>query len=108
MSVFSARRALIVLVAALSLGVAGPAAAIDDYAGSGTPSAAAMGVDVALVRPLSLGATALGAGLFVVSLPFSLLGMNVGDAGRRLVVEPGKYTFVRPLGDFEANSPAPR
>ena len=105
MTVFSARRALIVLVAALGLGLAGPASAIDDYASAGTPSAAAMGVDMVLVRPVSLVATALGAGLFVVSLPFSLLGMNVDDAGRRLIVEPGKYTFVRPLGDFQQSSP---
>ncbi|GAB3674432.1 hypothetical protein [Salinisphaera aquimarina] len=108
MSVFSARRALIVFVAALGIGLANPAAAIDDYASSGPPSAAAMGVDVALVRPFSLAATVLGTGLFVVALPFSLLGMNVGEAGERLVVEPAKYTFVRPLGNFQANSPAPR
>lgn len=105
MTVFSVRRALIVLVFALSLGLAGPAAAIDDYAAPGAPSAAAMGVDAVLIRPVSLVATAVGAGLFVVSLPFSLLGMNVKDAGRRLVVEPGKYTFVRPLGNFQASSP---
>lgn len=106
MSVLSARRALVVVVMALGLGLAGPAAAIDDYADPGTPSAAAMGVDMILVRPVSLAATAVGAGLFVVSLPFSLLGMNPGDAGNRLVVEPGKYTFVRPLGNFQASSPA--
>ena len=105
MSVFSARRALIVVVAALGLGLANPAAAIDDYAEPGTPSAAAMGVDMLLVRPVSLAATAVGTGLFVVSLPFSLLGMNTGDAADRLVVEPGKYTFVRPLGNFQASSP---
>lgn len=106
MTVFSLRRALVVLVAAFAIAVATPATAIDDYANPGPPSAAAMGVDMALVRPFSLAATVLGTGLFVVSLPFSLLGMNVGEAGKRLVVEPGKYTFVRPLGDFQASSPA--
>ncbi|MES1950406.1 MULTISPECIES: hypothetical protein [unclassified Salinisphaera] len=105
MSVFSARRALIVVVAALGLGLANPAAAIDDYAEPGKPSAAAMGVDALLVRPVSLAATVVGTGLFVVSLPFSLLGMNAGDAADRLVKEPGKYTFVRPLGNFQENSP---
>lgn len=105
MSVFSARRALIVVVAVLGLGLTNPAAAIDDYADPGRPSAAAMGVDAVLVRPVSLAATALGTGLFVVSLPFSLLGMNVDEAGSRLIVEPGKYTFARPLGDFQQSSP---
>ncbi|MES1924521.1 hypothetical protein [Salinisphaera sp. T31B1] len=106
MTVFSLRRALIVLVAALGLGLANPAAAIDDYANPGPPSAAAMTVDLALVRPFSLAATAVGTGVFLVSLPFSLLGMNTGEAGNRLVVEPARYTFTRPLGDFQANSPA--
>lgn len=106
MTIFSARRAFIAFVATVGLGLANPAAAIDDYASAGTPSAAAMGTDAVLVRPVSLAATAVGAGLFVVSLPFSLLGMNVGEAGNRLVVEPAKYTFVRPLGNFQAQSPA--
>lgn len=59
-----------------------------------------MAADVLLVRPLSLVATVAGTGLFVVSLPFSLLGQNTGDAADRLIVTPGEYTFVRPLGEF--------
>lgn len=105
MTVVFVRRALIVFVAALGLGLANPAAAIDDYASGGTPSATAMGVDAVLVRPLSLATTIVGTGVFVISLPFSALGMNVGDAGRRLVVEPAQYTFTRPLGNFQAASP---
>jgi len=31
-------------------------------------------------------------------LPFSLLGGNVVEAGKALVVEPVKFTFFRPLG----------
>lgn len=106
MNRFSTRRVLIALVAAVCLGLANPAVAVDDYAEPGTPSAAAMGVDMVLVRPVSLASTAVGTGLFLVSLPFSLLGMNVSDAGKRLVGEPAKYTFVRPLGDFQASDPA--
>ena len=37
---------------------------------------------------------------FVVMLPFSLLGGNVGESAEKLVVEPAKYTFTRPLGDL--------
>ncbi|MCG6908899.1 MAG: hypothetical protein LJE94_02105 [Deltaproteobacteria bacterium] len=59
-----------------------------------------MMVDALLVRPLGIVATILGAGLFVVSLPFSLLGRNVGEAGTKLVADPAKFTFVRPLGEF--------
>ena len=59
-----------------------------------------MVVDALIVRPLGIIATILGAGLFVISIPFSLLGSNVGEAGDKLVVRPAKFTFVRPLGEF--------
>lgn len=87
----------LVLVCAVG---APPALAAGSYAAS-TPSAAAMGVDVLLIRPVSLVATVLGTGLFVISLPFSLLGQNVDEAAAALVGEPAAYTFLRPLGDFE-------
>lgn len=85
---------------ALALVGAPPVLAAGAYAAS-TPSAAAMGVDVLLIRPVSLVATVLGTGLFVISLPFSLLGQNVDEAAAALVGEPAAYTFLRPLGDFE-------
>jgi hypothetical protein len=56
--------------------------------------------DTVMVRPLTLIGTAVGVVTFVVTLPFSALGGNVGDAGQILVVDPAKYTFVRPLGVF--------
>jgi hypothetical protein len=59
-----------------------------------------MAFDALVVRPLSFAGTVLGSALFVVSLPFSALGGNVDGAGHRLVVEPGEFTFERPLGDF--------
>ena len=62
------------------------------------PPGMEMAGDVLLVRPLSLVATVVGAGLFVVSLPFSALGGNVGEAGDTLVVTPFKSTFMRCLG----------
>jgi len=40
----------------------------------------------------------IGAGVFVVSLPFTALGGGVGDAGQALVVDPAKAAFVRCLG----------
>lgn len=77
-----------------------PAVSVADVGMGESPSAAAMGFDVLLVRPLGLVSTVAGAGLFVVSLPFSVLGMNTGEAAVRLVGEPAKFTFVRPLGEF--------
>jgi len=77
------------------------AAAFDDYTTvDAKPTGAEMLADFVLVRPLMLVSTVLTTATFVVSLPFSLLGGNVGDAAKSLVVEPAKYTFVRPLGQM--------
>ena len=63
-----------------------------------TPKAYAMLGDLIIARPLLIGATAIGAVAFVVSLPFTALGGNVAEAGEALVLEPGKEAFVRCLG----------
>ncbi|TIH10171.1 multidrug transporter [Pseudomonas leptonychotis] len=62
------------------------------------PKAFSMIGDLLIARPLLIGATAIGAVAFVVSLPFTAAGGNIGEAGRALVVEPGKEAFVRCLG----------
>lgn len=63
-----------------------------------TPSAAAMVFDGLIVRPLTLVATVIGSALWVVTLPFSALGGNAGEAADVLVLSPAKATFVRCLG----------
>jgi len=62
------------------------------------PKGYAMVGDLIIARPLLIGATAIGAAAFIVSLPFTALGGNVGEAAQSLVVEPGKEAFVRCLG----------
>jgi hypothetical protein len=64
------------------------------------PSYGTMVVDGLLVRPLGLVATVFGVAAWVVTLPFSALGGNVGEATEDLIVEPARFTFVRPLGDL--------
>ena len=64
------------------------------------PTGGTMLADAFMVRPFMLVGTILGTATFVVTLPFSLLGGNVGEAGKKLVVEPAAYTFVRPLGEL--------
>lgn len=54
--------------------------------------------DLIIGRPLLLAATGLGTGIFLASLPFSLLGGNVKEAANTLVVGPARQTFVRCLG----------
>ena len=62
------------------------------------PPAYAMLGDLLIARPLLVVATVIGAGAFVVSLPFTALGGGIGDAGEALVVAPAKAAFVRCLG----------
>lgn len=62
------------------------------------PSALAMVGDAIVVRPLGLVFTVIGAAVFVVTLPFSALGGNVGQAGNTLVAGPFRTTFDRCLG----------
>ena len=53
-----------------------------------------------VVRPLGLAATVIGGAVFIVTSPFSLLGGNVKPAYDYLVVDPFKFTFKRPLGEY--------
>jgi len=78
-----------------------PVRAEENYDNGPAPSAEAMAVDLVLIRPASLVATAVGTVFFVVALPFSILGGNTDDAARNLVLKPAKTTFVRPLGEFD-------
>ena len=70
----------------------------DDY---GLAPSEAMFIDGVIVRPVSLVGTALGVVAFVVTLPFTLPTGQADEAGRKLVAEPAKYTFARPLGEFD-------
>lgn len=56
--------------------------------------------DVIVARPIGLMATVVGSTVYVVSLPFSLLGGNEEQAREKLVKEPTAFTFKRPLGEF--------
>jgi hypothetical protein len=61
-------------------------------------TAEAMLADVIVVRPFGIAATVLGTAVFVVSLPFTLPTRSVDKAAQKLVVDPAKFTFARPLG----------
>jgi len=63
-------------------------------------AAGQMAGDALVARPLGICATVVGGGIFVISLPFSLLGRNTGEALDYLLAKPFTFTFIRPLGDF--------
>jgi hypothetical protein len=62
------------------------------------PGAFSMIGDLLIARPLLIAATVIGAAAVVVALPFAATGGGIGEAGKALVVEPGKAAFVRCLG----------
>ena len=78
---------------------ASPALAAEkQYISGEDRNAAAMMFDLVLLRPLGLVAMVVGTGFFIITIPFSALGGNTGEAAKKLVVAPTKYTFARPLG----------
>ena len=67
-----------------------------------SPSATAMAADLLIIRPISLVATVLGTGLFILQLPLSIIiGEPPTEPARKLVAAPARYTFSRPLGHME-------
>ena len=94
------------LLAAGFLSLATVAGAAPDSVSTAAPTdPAAMTMDLVVARPGGLFATIAGTAIFVVSLPFSALGGNSGQAFDSLVANPAAYTFQRPLGDFEYKRP---
>lgn len=98
------RKTILSAAVGAALALCSSLAVADEYGDdiSGTPSAGAMAFDLLIVRPVGLVATVLGTGLFVLSLPLSLVqGEPPSDPAKKLVVEPARYTFQRPLGEME-------
>ncbi len=62
------------------------------------PSNLRMMADLLVARPAGIVLLGLGSVVYVVTLPFSLLGGNSKEALSQLVVEPAKEAFVRCLG----------
>ncbi|HEX4870165.1 MAG TPA: hypothetical protein VFV15_05535 [Moraxellaceae bacterium] len=102
------QRRLLAVVVSLAVGAASLPAYADMSADidpdNERPSATAMFGDAVIARPMLLALTALGTATFVVTLPFSALGGNTGEAARKLVIGPAKSTFLRCLGCTESQN----
>jgi hypothetical protein len=98
---FKITKQFMVLVLIVSLGLVpfGSAALAEDQ--HDEEKGIRMAADILVVRPLGIVATVGGTVLAIVALPFSLLGGNTQEVFQHLVVKPAKFTFVRPLGDFD-------
>ena len=63
-------------------------------------SAGEIAADFLLIRPIMLGITVIGAGVFIVTSPFTLIGRNFTRSAKVMVGEPAMYTFGYPLGSY--------
>jgi hypothetical protein len=91
---------LAVMLATSNMAFVSSAYASDYDINSERPSGGAMLADAVLMRVPMTAVTLVGAGIFIVTLPFSALGGNVGEAGTKLVKEPFEYAWLRPLGEL--------
>lgn len=88
----------IMLLLSMTFVLSVPQAMAEDTEVIEKPSALAMTGDLLLVRPTMLAVTVVGTGVWVLGLPFSLMGGNALESGNQLIVQPAKTTFVRCLG----------
>ncbi len=58
--------------------------------------------DIVLLRPLGFSGLVIGTTFFIVSLPIALISSSTKQTAEVLVVDPFKFTFTRPLGEFES------
>ena len=97
-------RGVLPMLLAASLAAVTPVNAQEKTAqtGGSRVDPAEVAADALVVRPVSLAATVIGSAIFVVALPFAAIPGDVKGASDTLVMAPGRYTFKRRLGDFEA------
>jgi hypothetical protein len=57
--------------------------------------------DAIFGRPLGLASIVGGAALWVVSLPFAAISGSLDTTTETLLKNPVRYTFSRPMGDFD-------
>jgi hypothetical protein len=65
------------------------------------PSPDEVAADLLFVRPVALCSIVVGSAIFVVGLIFTIPTGNVALSGEKLVVEPIKFTFLKPLGELD-------
>jgi len=57
-------------------------------------------MDTVVARPVGLVALVVGGAFFIVAFPFAATSGSLNTTADKLVGEPYRFTFTRPLGDF--------
>ncbi|MBZ0221325.1 MAG: hypothetical protein K8I01_12955 [Candidatus Methylomirabilis sp.] len=96
------KRTVSALLAALVLFLAVAPAQAASTMEKGEPTSSEIIFDVLVGRPLGIVATVLGTAVFIVGLPFTIPARSVGVTAEKLIADPFKYTFARPVGDIDS------
>jgi len=91
---------VVLIVSFLIFSQAVPVALAEEHYESIGEKGGYMAADLVVLRPLGILATAVGSVVYMISLPFSMLGGNQEEAYQQLVLDPARYTFQRPLGEM--------
>ncbi|OPY66674.1 MAG: hypothetical protein A4E57_02694 [Syntrophorhabdaceae bacterium PtaU1.Bin034] len=67
------------------------------------PSGEEMVADLLIVRPFSLAALIVGAGMSILATPLAVVTGTTGPVYDRLLKEPFNFTVCRPLGAFDGS-----
>ncbi len=59
----------------------------------------AIALDVLIARPLGIVSLALGTVIFIVALPYTIPSWTLGRTADKLVADPFRFTFLRPVGE---------
>jgi len=95
---------MMIMMISLTLSLAPVAAMAQEgtgvYVYESEPSGEAMIGDALIVRPVSLVCLGVSSLVFLIGWPFAAAGGNQDEAKQKLLKDPVRYTFKRPLGDF--------
>jgi hypothetical protein len=64
------------------------------------PTGTEITFDLMIARPVGFVSLAVGASLFVVTLPFAVATGSADNTANALVAKPYDFTFVRDLGEY--------
>lgn len=91
--------AFLVLACMLCIGIGAPALAQESDSDSDISVVSIVG-DFFILRPLGIATQILGASLFVITYPVSATMGNTDAVGKKLIDDPAKFTWGRPLGQM--------
>jgi len=101
------KKTVAVLFVAILLAVSTASAQPGAQPQTHTPSGEAIIFDLILGRPLGLVTVVAGTAIFIVGLPFTVPTGSVGSAADKLIADPFRFTFIRPVGQLSDDTYAP-